>query len=279
MEIIKIFKGGYINKEQVINDPEITDKINTTKTNVIFDKTENIFKTEFETLEDEDVFKLMKTQLEADITSAKTEKDKKTLEAQLLIVNKYLEPRAKPEMKAVYKKDLKKLFDKTLLIRQDEIRKNKQKDYIEIFNSIVPFQPNSEGNLFSFLEKNKDKGFIIYDFQGKHEIYSKPGEPPLEYYVLKQNFTLLKVTLREFGNLFENKIPDESLDLLEYNLQKVEGYPLFPSNVHYSGSIIEAQLLDAQKMTSNMAPSQQKSPGKTFCSHFAGKQGLFCRSS
>ena len=194
MEIIKIFKGGYINKEQVIGDATIIDKINTTKTNVIFDKTEHIFKTELEKLEDEDVFKLMKSKLEADITSAKTEKEKKTFEGQLFTVNKYLNPSDTPEKKAGYKADLKKLFDKTLLNKQDEIRKTKKEDYIKIFNSIVPFQPNSEGNLFSFLEKTKDKGFIIYDAKSAYEIYSKPGLPSFnrEFYILESNFTLTK---------------------------------------------------------------------------------------
>lgn len=231
MEIIKIFNGGYINKDQVIDDGIIIDKINAIKKNVIFDETEHIFKTELEKIDDEDIFKLMKSKLETDIESSKIDKEKKQLRGQLTTVNNYLKADTTPEEKARHKLDLKKLFEKTLLIRQDEIRKTKKEDYIKLFNSIVPFQPNSEGNLFSFLELTPDNGFIILDSKSSQEIYSKPGNEPIGYYKLEPNFTLIKY-------IYPNEI--------SYNY-KIEGYPLFPPE-HFSGSIIEAQLLNGEKI-------------------------------
>ena len=242
MEIIKIFKGGYINKDQVIDDGIVIDKINAIKKNVIFDETEHIFKTELEKIDDVDIFKLMKFKLEADIESSKIPKEKKQLTGQLTTVDNYLKADATPEEKARHKLDLKKLFEKTLLIRQDEIRKTKKEDYIKLFNSIVPFQPNSDGNLFSFLEKTHDKGYIIFDSKYLFEIYSKPGTPStdIEYYMLEPNFTLSKKRLRDITALLT---VDDRLD----TLMKKEGYPLFPPE-QFSGSIIEAQLLNGEKI-------------------------------
>ena len=163
MEIIKIFKGGYINENQVTGDDGIIDRINTIKTNVIFDRTENIFKKE--EISDELIVKEIKSNLEAELTKAMEEREKATkereiatkereirsLRASLVPVYKYLDPDTPPDMKIRYKSDILTLYNRILLKRQDEIRRTKKDDYINIFNSIVPFQPNSVGNLFSFI--------------------------------------------------------------------------------------------------------------------------------
>jgi len=237
MEIIKIFKGGYINDNQVIGNKTIIDKIDFDKTSVIFDKTENIFKIQKQ-FEDKEIFILMKSKLEAIIEdTTKNAKEKTTATNILSQVTSYLfikDSVKQPDIdrKTKIKKELKGEFNKTLSDELDKIRLENKENYVKIFNSIVPFQENSAGNLFSFLETPSDKGFIIYD-PTDIEIYSKSGAQPFDSYILKPNFTLLYI---------------QKSRLININSKKIKGYPLFSPYIEYAGSIIEALLLDKEKI-------------------------------
>jgi len=262
MKTIKILKGGYINEIQVIDDQPIIEEINRVKTNIIFDKTTNTFKAEW--LNEIDIFTALKTEIVRKIaeidtllgekTPAKIKeraqlngkllKERAQLNGKLPRLNRYFSINTKLVDESaeqlrlaeinVIRVELKKDYNRILEERQNDYRLERRVDYINIFNSIVPFEPDDVGNIFAFLKITGNKNYIIIEQHNSkyYEIYINIYEDgsPLEYYLLLPNFILKKI------------------DAIEY-VSKIDGYPIIHKKALYKSNLIESKLLDNYKFT------------------------------